>query len=84
MKIKLDIDCTPAEARAFFGLPDVAPLQEKVLRELQERMLENARLMNPEAMFRAWMPFATQGVEELRNLFASQATRKRRSGTGAE
>lgn len=80
MKIKLDIDCTSAEARAFFGLPDVAQLQEAVLTELQERMLENLRLMDPEAMFRAWMPFAAQGVEELRNLFSSPAGRKRRSG----
>jgi hypothetical protein len=29
MKIKLDIDCTPEEMRAFFGLPDVKPMQEK-------------------------------------------------------
>jgi hypothetical protein len=80
VKIHLDIECTPAEARAFFGLPDVAPMQEAVLRELQQRMLENARLMSPEAMFRAWMPFATQGVEELRKVFSSSTGRKRRSG----
>jgi kynurenine formamidase len=30
MKIKIDIDCTPQEARAFFGLPDVEPIQEAV------------------------------------------------------
>jgi hypothetical protein len=79
VKIHLDIDCTPAEARAFFGLPDVAPLQETVLRELQERMLKNVRLMDPEALFRAWMPFAAQGVEDLRKLFTSETGRGRRS-----
>ena len=31
MKIKIDIDCTPQEARAFFGLPHVEPMQEAVL-----------------------------------------------------
>jgi hypothetical protein len=80
VKIHLDIDCTPAEARAFFGLPDVAPLQEEVMKELQGRMLKNVRLMDPEVMFRAWMPFATQGVEDLRNLFSQATGRKRRSG----
>ncbi|HUP23464.1 MAG TPA: DUF6489 family protein [Thermoanaerobaculia bacterium] len=80
MKIHLDIECTPAEARAFFGLPDVAPLQEAVMKELQERMLKNVRLMDPEAMFRTWMPLATQGVEDLRNLFSQATGRKRSSG----
>ena len=85
MKIHLDIDCTPAEARAFFGLPDVAPLQEAVLRELQERMLKNVRLMDPEALFRAWMPFAAQGVEDFRKLFSTgTAARGRRAGKSGE
>lgn len=84
MKIKLDVDCTPAEARAFFGLPDVAPLQEAVLQELQARMIKNVRLMDPEALFRAWMPFAAQGVEDFRNLFSSAAGRKRRSGAAGD
>ena len=26
MKVTVDIDCTPADARAFLGLPDVTPL----------------------------------------------------------
>ncbi len=28
MKITVDIDCTPEEARAFFGLPNVQPMQD--------------------------------------------------------
>lgn len=38
MKITMNIDCTPEEARAFFGLPDVKPMQEKLLREMEERL----------------------------------------------
>jgi len=34
MKVTIDIDCTPAEARAFFGLPDVQPLQTAVMDRL--------------------------------------------------
>ena len=26
MKITVDVDCTPEEARAFLGLPDVKPM----------------------------------------------------------
>jgi len=38
MKITVDIDCTPEEARKFLGLPDVAPMQETLMRQVQERM----------------------------------------------
>ena len=29
MKVTVDVDCTPAEARAFRGLPDVSPIHDK-------------------------------------------------------
>ena len=28
MKITVNVDCTPDEARHFFGLPDVKPMQD--------------------------------------------------------
>ena len=33
MKIKIEVDCTPEEARNFFGLPNVKPMQEAVMAE---------------------------------------------------
>ena len=41
MKINVEVDCTPAEARAFLGLPDVAPLNEAMVAEMQKRMQAN-------------------------------------------
>ncbi len=38
MKVTIDIDCTPQEARAFMGLPDVAPLNDHIVAEMQKRM----------------------------------------------
>ncbi len=38
MKIRIDIDCTPEEARAFLGLPDIRPMREELLKNLQARM----------------------------------------------
>ena len=38
MKISVDVDCTPDELRGFFGLPDVKPMQEQLLKEVEERM----------------------------------------------
>ena len=78
MKIKLDIDCTAEEARAFLGLPDVAPVQEAVMEEVQERLLKNMQLMDPEQMFKTWFPIAVQGVEDVRKFFTEAATGKGR------
>src|SRR3984893_14673205 len=38
MKIKFDIDCTPEELRSFFGLPEIRPMQEALLKAVEERM----------------------------------------------
>ncbi|MGC2523384.1 MAG: DUF6489 family protein, partial [Stellaceae bacterium] len=47
MKIKLDVDCTAEEARRFLGLPDVQPLQEALLDEVQQQMSANIKAMDP-------------------------------------
>ena len=56
MKVKIDIDCTPEEARTFFGLPDLGPLQQEMLALMQERMKSAMEAMDPEAIMKAWMP----------------------------
>ena len=76
MKIKLDIDCTPQEARAFFGLPDVAPMQEEVLRRMQEQILDNVRKMDPEVFLRTWFPMTSQGFDDLRKAFTGATGRR--------
>src|SRR6266566_2597544 len=48
MKIKLDIDCTPEELRGFFGLPDVKPMQEELMKEIAARMRANVKALDPE------------------------------------
>jgi Family of unknown function (DUF6489) len=73
MKITTNIDCTPEEARALLGLPDVRPMQETLMREMQERMLANVRGMTPEEMFRMWLPANLKGFEQMAEMFFPQA-----------
>ena len=40
MKIKLDVDCSAEEARAFLGLPDLRPMQATLMADLERRMRE--------------------------------------------
>lgn len=56
MKVNIEMEMTPQEARAFLGLPDVAPIQEKMLEEMQARMRAAFDAGDPEGMMRAWMP----------------------------
>lgn len=78
MKISIDIDCTPEEARRFFGLPDVAPMQEAVMAEVQERILANLKAMDPETLMKTWMPGGipggVQGWEQMQKAFWEQMT----------
>ncbi|HJU19157.1 MAG TPA: DUF6489 family protein [Stellaceae bacterium] len=72
MKIKLDIDCTPEEMRAFFGLPDVGPMQQRLLQQLQERLSAALPTMDPEAMLNTWLPATMKGFEQLQQMFLAQ------------
>ncbi len=74
MKITMNVECTPEEARAFLGLPDVKPMQEQLMQEVQERMAANIRAMEPETMLRTWLPATLKGFEQLQEIFMSQMT----------
>ena len=41
MKVNVEIDCTPLEARQFFGLPDVSPMQTAVMDKMQQQVMAN-------------------------------------------
>lgn len=72
MKIKIDIDCTPDEARSFFGLPDVKPMQESLMAQLQDRISANLAAMDPESLIKTWMPMGLQSIEQMQKAFWSQ------------
>lgn len=72
MKIKIDIDCTPEEARHFLGLPDVKPMQDAMMKEVEDRMRANLQAMDPETMFKTWLPAGVQGWEQMQRMFWSQ------------
>lgn len=83
MKINIQIDCTPEEARRFFGLPDVEPVQRRVMEALEKRLTEAVQSADTATLFDQWMPLTLKGIEQWQNFwtqFAAAATRG--SGTG--
>ena len=54
MKINVEVDCTPEEARAFLGLPDVQPMQKAMMDQLQEKMSSSINAFSPEGLMQSW------------------------------
>lgn len=85
MKITVNVDCTPEEARAFFGLPDVRPMQDVLMKKVEERMTATLEAMTPEALINTWLPAGVQGMEQLQRAFwkAFRAPKGPAPGDGA-
>ena len=83
MKINVEVDCTPEEARTFLGLPDMQPMQEVLMKELEARMRANIQAMDPEPIMKTWLPAGMQGMEQMQKMFWSQLqqTMSRIAGT---
>ena len=68
MKVTVDFDMTPEEARKFMGLPDIAPMQARMLEQLEKQMAQNLSYIDPETLAKALMPMGAQGLEQMQNL----------------
>ncbi len=86
MKVTIDIDCTPEEARSFMGLPDVSAAQQAVVEEWQKQAMEAMSAMDPQSLFKAWMPDGgmpgdgAEGWEQFQNAFWSSMTNATKPG----
>ncbi len=72
MKVTINIDCTPEEARIFLGLPDVQPMQAALMQQLQDQLSTNMKAMDPETMMNTWLPLGLQGIEQFQKMMWSQ------------
>jgi hypothetical protein len=68
MKVNVEVTCTPEEARAFFGLPDLGPMQQRIMGEIEDRLRSSLNAMNPETVFKTWLPASMQGVDQMQQL----------------
>jgi hypothetical protein len=72
MKVTVNVECSPEEARTFLGLPDVQPMQQALMKDLENRLRANMQAMDPEAIMRTWLPASMQGAEQLQKMFWGQ------------
>ena len=72
MRLTINIDCTPEEARAFFGMPNVEPLNGMIVDEMTRRAKDNIdTLADPERFFTQIMTMSGKGMEQFQNLMGA-------------
>ncbi|MET0373547.1 MAG: DUF6489 family protein [Rhizorhabdus sp.] len=69
MKVTVDVDCTPEEARRFMGLPDMSIVHEAYTDKMKKFVEEGITPDSVEAMMRNWMPMGEAGMNMWRNMF---------------
>lgn len=74
MKIQVDIDCTPDEARTMFGLPDLKPMQQALMGEIEARLMKAMQAMEPDALVKMWLPASIAGIEQWQKFLWSRFT----------
>jgi len=71
MKVNIEIDCTPLEARQFFGLPDLQPMQTAVMDKLQQQMMSNIDKVSPESLIQSWFSFDPKLADRMQDMFVT-------------
>ncbi len=81
MKLHIDLDMTPDEARRVMGLPDVSAMQGRIVAELEKQMMAAIKTSaDPEAMLKTWFSWGSQGMEQMQRFMrdtARASTRER-------
>lgn len=69
MKVTIDIDCTPEEARRFLGLPDLDKAHQATMEAMAARMRDAVGDFDAEALLKSWLPGGAKSLEELQKSF---------------
>lgn len=69
MKVTINIDLTPEEARRAVGLPDLSPLHDRYVERLGEMIEGGIKPEMMEGMLKSWAPMGEAGLAFWRRLF---------------
>jgi hypothetical protein len=72
MKITINIDCTPEEARTFMGFPDMEQAQKMFMEAFQLQMQEAGAKMNNEDYMAMWKDMGQSNMQAFQNMFWEQ------------
>ncbi|HEY6916168.1 MAG TPA: DUF6489 family protein [Allosphingosinicella sp.] len=62
MKVSVDIDCTPEEARRFLGLPDLSPVHEAYVEQMKKAVAEAGSAEQFGEAMKSWSSMGEGGL----------------------
>lgn len=68
MKVTVDVDCSPAEARAFLGLPDLTPLHDKYVQTVLDSFTATGSIDQVESLMKSMSPMGDAGLRMFKQM----------------
>ncbi|MFO1069585.1 MAG: DUF6489 family protein [Geminicoccaceae bacterium] len=73
MKFNIVVDCSPDEARRFLGLPELAPMQQRVLEAMEKRLVDAIAATDTATLVEQWMPLGLKGLDQWSSMWSQLA-----------
>ncbi|SMF63802.1 DUF6489 family protein [Allosphingosinicella indica] len=73
MKISVDVDCTPEEARRFMGLPDLTPVHDAYVQKMQKMVADGLTAEGMLDMVKQWGPMSEAGMKMWQQMMSGMA-----------
>lgn len=84
MKVHFDIECTPEEARAFLGLPDLKPVHDIYVDRMQALIRDGLTGADFERVMKSWSPLLGGGLEMWANAMQQMTGGSSSSSSGKD
>jgi Family of unknown function (DUF6489) len=63
MKVNVEVDCTPEEARRLMGLPDLTPVHDAFIAQIQDTLKNGVSPDMMMSMMKNWGPMGEAGMK---------------------
>jgi hypothetical protein len=73
VKVTINLDCTPEEARSFLGLPNMEPINDTLVAAVKQRIEQNVELVSPEFYLKQWYAMGGQVSDSFLQLMTAGA-----------
>lgn len=84
MKISIEVDCTPEEARLFLGLPDLSEVNQRFADAVSAKIDSAMENLDPETIIKTWLPAGMAGAEQIQKAFWEQFAAMGKGGKSKE
>jgi hypothetical protein len=76
MKISVDVDCTPEEARRFLGLPDLTPVHQAYVDRMTKAVTDGVSAESFVELARQWGPMSEAGLQMWKSMVEGVSGRR--------